>query len=280
MRNFITRAITGILFVCVFVVSILWNPLSFSILFTLITALVIHEFCVIVNKGVVGVRVNALVCAMAGSYLFLATMEYCTNGVGAQIFLPYIALVLYLIVSELYLKRENPIHNWAYSLMSQVYIAVPFVLLNILAFRKSGIQGNLQFNPFLPLAIFVFIWLNDTGAYCIGMLLGKHRLFPRISPKKSWEGSIGGACVAVAGAFLMGWLMPFLSTWQWVGMALTIVVFGTWGDLVESLLKRTVGIKDSGNVLPGHGGMLDRFDSALLAIPAALLFLYASTLIR
>ena len=126
----------------------------------------------------------------------------------------------------------------------------------------------------LPLSIFIFTWVNDTGAYCTGMLFGKHRLFERISPKKSWEGSVGGAAFSLLAAAVMSRFFPFLSLPQWMGLGLTVVVFGTWGDLTESLLKRTLGIKDSGNILPGHGGMLDRFDSTLMAVPAAVIYLY------
>ena len=128
------------------------------------------------------------------------------------------------------------------------------------------------------LSIFVFIWLSDTGAYCVGSLIGKHRLFERISPKKSWEGSIGGGIFSIASSLGFAHFFPFMPGWQWVGLAIVVVIFGTWGDLTESLMKRQLGIKDSGNILPGHGGMLDRFDSALMAIPAAVVYLYALTM--
>ena len=134
--------------------------------------------------------------------------------------------------------------------------------------------------------MFVFLWMNDTGAYLCGSLLGKHKLFPRISPGKSWEGSIGGGILVMAIAVLIWYLTEqygvnelSLNAFEWVGLGLTVVIFGTWGDLIESLLKRTLGIKDSGTILPGHGGMLDRFDSSLLAIPAAVVYLYTLTLI-
>ena len=124
------------------------------------------------------------------------------------------------------------------------------------------------------LAIFVFLWASDTGAYCVGSLIGKHPLFKRISPNKSWEGSVGGAVLAIGISMIFAHYDTSLySTLQWAGMALVVVVFGTWGDLVESLMKRQLGIKDSGNILPGHGGMLDRFDSSLIAIPAVALYL-------
>lgn len=159
-------------------------------------------------------------------------------------------------------------------MFAQLYIGLPFALLNVLAFQRDAVTDTVSFNPILPLSVFVFLWLSDSGAYCVGSLMGKHRLFERISPKKSWEGSIGGALIALAGALVLGHFFPLLSTLEWIGLALTVVVFGTWGDLTESLLKRQLQIKDSGNILPGHGGMLDRFDSALIAIPAAVAYLY------
>ena len=164
-------------------------------------------------------------------------------------------------------------------MLSQLYVALPFALLNVLAFQNSPETSSVTYNPILPLSIFVFIWLSDTGAYCVGSLIGKHRLFERISPKKSWVGSIGGAFFSIASSFVFAHFFPFMSTWQWAGLAVTVVIFGTWGDLTESLMKRQLGIKDSGNILPGHGGMLDRFDSALMAIPAAVVYLYVMTMI-
>ena len=132
--------------------------------------------------------------------------------------------------------------------------------------------------PMLPLSVFIFLWASDSGAYLVGSLIGKHRLFERISPKKSWEGSIGGGVLALVAAWALWYFFPIMSLWQWIGMALVVVVFGTWGDLVESLLKRQLGIKDSGHILPGHGGILDRFDSSMLAVPAVVIYLYTLSL--
>ena len=160
-------------------------------------------------------------------------------------------------------------------MLSQMYIALPFSLLNVLAFNATS-DGLVAFNTLLPLSVFIFLWVNDTGAYCAGSLLGRHKLFPRISPGKSWEGSIGGGLFVLAAAYIISIYFDgvLLTTIEWLGLGLVVTVFGTWGDLVESLFKRTLGIKDSGNILPGHGGMLDRFDSALLAIPTAVIYLY------
>ena len=225
------------------------------------------------------VSINKTITALGGAYLFLALMSFCTQqSVGARVFLPYLGLLLYMMITELYLKKKNPTGNWAYSMLSQLYVALPFALLNVLAFQNSSETGSVTYNPILPLSIFVFIWLSDTGAYCVGSLIGKNRLFERISPKKSWEGSIGGGIFSIASSLGFAHFFPFMSEWQWVGLAIVVVIFGTWGDLTESLMKRQLGIKDSGNILPGHGGMLDRFDSALMAIPAAVVYLYALTM--
>lgn len=277
-NNFIQRAVTGVLFVIVLVGCILYSPLSFGILFTIISVLSVHEFAQLVSKSS-EVSINKTITALGGAYLFLALMSFCTQqSVGARVFLPYLGLLLYMMITELYLKKKNPTGNWAYSMLSQLYVALPFALLNVLAFQNSSETGSVTYNPILPLSIFFFIWLSDTGAYCVGSLIGKHRLFERISPKKSWEGSIGGGIFSIASSLGFAHFFPFMPGWQWVGLAIVVVIFGTWGDLTESLMKRQLGIKDSGNILPGHGGMLDRFDSALMAIPAAVVYLYALTM--
>lgn len=255
---------------------ILYNPLSFGFLFAIITGLTVFEFASLVNKSE-GVSINRIMVSLGGGYLFLAFMGFCMDISDFTLFIPYLALIIYLIVSELYLKKENPVHNWAYTMLSQMYVALPFALLNVLAFHYNSVEDTIDYNAILPLSVFAFTWLNDTGAYCVGMLFGKHRLFERISPKKSWEGSIGGGVVAIGSSLLFAHFFPtiFTSTIEWMGLAAVVVVFGTWGDLTESLFKRHLGIKDSGTILPGHGGMLDRFDSILIAVPAAVVYLFA-----
>ncbi|MDO4186656.1 MAG: phosphatidate cytidylyltransferase [Bacteroidales bacterium] len=273
MKNFITRAITGLLFVVIMVGGILYNPLSFGFLFALISMLTVFEFGQLVNQSG-EVYISKVLTSIGAAYLFLAFMAYSMNVEGVRIFTPYLAFLLFILIKELYQKRENPIGNWAYSMLSQLYIALPFATLNLLGFQGNAEDGSIAYNPIFPLSIFIFLWLSDTGAYCFGSLLGKHRLFERISPKKSWEGCIGGGIVSLASAFALAYFFPFMTYAEWAGLALTVVVFGTWGDLVESLMKRQLGVKDSGNFLPGHGGLLDRFDSSLIAIPAAVIYLY------
>ncbi len=283
MKNLITRTITGVLFVAIIVVGFR-VPEGMIALFALITGLATWEFTGLVNN-VEGVTVNRFITTAAGVYFFLAVAGFCSGTTPSAVFIPYLLTVVYLFISELYTKNANPIADWAYTMLSQMYIALPFSMVNVLAFQDTG--HGIAFNSLLPLSIFIFLWTNDTGAYCSGSLFGKHKLFPRVSPGKSWEGSIGGGILVLAVAALIGYienstegLTPVaMSIPAWMGLGLVVVFFGTWGDLVESLFKRTLGIKDSGNILPGHGGMLDRFDSSLMAMPAAVVYLYTLTLL-
>ena len=279
LKNMTIRAITGTIFVAA-VVTCFLLPEAMMFLFALVTALSVWEFTGLVNNSG-DVRVNRFICTVAGVYLFLAFAGFCSGITPAAVFIPYLLTVVYLFISELYTKAPNPINNWAYTMLSQMYIALPFSMINVVAFHSTGDAH--VYDYLLPLSIFIFLWTNDTGAYISGSLLGRHKLFPRVSPGKSWEGSIGGGLLVLAVAALVGYLANSsegghtLSIPAWMGLGLVVVFFGTWGDLVESLFKRTLGIKDSGNILPGHGGMLDRFDSSLMAFPAAVVYLYTVT---
>lgn len=279
LKNMTIRAITGTIFVAA-VVTCFLRPEAMMFLFALVTALSVWEFTGLVNNSG-DVRVNQFICTVAGVYLFLAFAGFCSGITPAAVFIPYLLTVVYLFISELYTKAPNSINNWAYTMLSQMYIALPFSMINVVAFHSTGDAH--VYDYLLPLSIFIFLWTNDTGAYISGSLLGRHKLFPRVSPGKSWEGSIGGGLLVLAVAALVGYLANSsegghtLSIPAWMGLGLVVVFFGTWGDLVESLFKRTLGIKDSGNILPGHGGMLDRFDSSLMAFPAAVVYLYTVT---
>lgn len=277
MNNLILRALTGIVFVAVLVGGTLFSPITFTVLFAAITGLTVWEFSTNVNNHA-GASVNRLINTVAAVYLFVAFGGFCADYVPSKAFIPYLISVVYLLVSELYQQKPDPLKNWAYAFASQMYVALAFALLNVLAFRYDALTNRTMFEPIYPLSIFLFLWTSDTGAYCCGSLLHKRfpaKLFERISPNKSWVGSIGGGVLCLVVAYVLWQVAPNLLTLpQWMGLGITVCIFGTWGDLVESLFKRQLGIKDSGNILPGHGGMLDRFDSSLLAIPAAVLYLY------
>lgn len=277
MNSLVSRTLTGIVFIAVIIGGIVYSPLSFVAVFSLVTGLLVWEFATNFNRHG-GAAVNRLINTVAAVYLFLAFFGFCSGLTPSKVFIPYLVSLLYLLISELYLRQPDPVRNWVCAFASQVYIALPVALLSVLAFRP-------HYEPAWPLCIFAFLWANDTGAYVFGSLFSRYlpaKLFPRISPKKSWVGSVGGALLCLGAAAVAWVFLP--DAWArlqglealaaWMGLALTVCVFGTWGDLVESQLKRTLGVKDSGSVLPGHGGFLDRFDSALLAIPASVLYIY------
>ena len=271
LKNLIIRALTGILFVAVLVGAICYRPVSFLIVYGLITWSTQREFYGLL-KHYEKATLKRAISSFGGVYLFVATFMYANQISDGIVFLPYILFLMYTLVAELYSKAPNPINDWSFTMFAQVYCAGTFSMLNFLATTPS-VEGPVVYSPLFVLAVFVFIWLNDTGAYLFGTLFGKRRLFERISPKKSWEGFFGGMIVALAASQALAWYVPEVSWYNWLGLALTVVVFGTWGDLVESLLKRTLGVKDSGKMLPGHGGMLDRFDSLMLAAPAAYIYI-------
>ena len=203
MNNFIIRTITGILFVAIMVTGICLRGDAMILLFAIITGLSLWEFCGLVNEHVADTTVNRFIATAAGVYLFLAMAGYCTGIVPPSAFVPYLLTIIYLFISELYLKQKNPIQDWAYTMLSQMYVALPFSMINVLSFQTDPQTGQIAYHWMLPMSVFVFLWVNDTGAYCTGSLLGRHKLFPRVSPGKSWEGSIGGGIFVLIAAAII-----------------------------------------------------------------------------
>lgn len=270
MNNFVKRTLSATVYAALVISSILVHPYYFGVVFLVLSLLSVREFMHLMRCGVV-----QTICSLVLAALLFAAY-YCNGGLTTILSrVMYGGVLMLALILELFLKAENPIHNWGYTLVSQTMIALPFALMT----QLYG-MGGVEQGKYILLALFILIWANDSGAYIVGSLLGKrkggnHKMFPRVSPNKSWEGLIGGALFALLG----GWVLYAV---EWLPnnilfalvFALVISVFGTLGDLMESLMKRTIGVKDSGNIMPGHGGALDRFDSLLLATPAiCLLFL-------
>lgn len=268
-KNLIYRILTGIIFVSILLGSILYSQYSYALVLCGVEILALFEFYNLINKSNATKRYKYLdICG--GIMLFGGSFIFFSGIVSSPImFIPFLVYLLVLFISKLYTKEENPVRSLANSILGQVYIAVPFSLLNYLAFNYDY-TGTYHYSYLF--ALFIIIWINDSFAYVFGVTLGKHRLFERISPKKSWEGFFGGAACAILSAFAFAHYFNALSIIQWIGFAALVVTFGTFGDLIESLFKRTLNVKDSGNILPGHGGILDRFDSMIFVIPA--LFIY------
>ena len=268
MKKLLVRVATGAVFGIVLLASILYNNISFGALFALVTCLAVNEFCNLVHEYK-KTTFSTMLAVVGGMYLFFAMFMLDKVTSPFMLFVPYLMLIVYNFIRELYKTDGSALDNFAYFALSQLYAALPFAMLNILT-----TFGGAGYNYIMPLSIFIFLWCSDSGAYFVGSAIGRRKLFERISPKKSWEGSIGGGVLALVAAYILSIYHPMLGTWEWMGMAIVVVVTGTWGDLIESCMKREMGIKDSGNILPGHGGILDRFDSAMLAIPSVAVYLY------
>ena len=275
MKNFILRTITAIGIVAVQVLCTYLSQYSLAALFLLLTALTVNEFIKIMSQRGEVVVSRPIVIAGSCYLFFVFWLNSLTRGESLALFFPYLLFLIYCYIKELFGKQPNPIANLGTIMLSQMYVVLPLSLINVLAFTPFECFHSEAPYYAITLAIYIFIWINDTGAYLSGITLGKHKMFPRISPKKSWEGAIGGALATIASAFVVAHFYTFMELWQWIGMAIVVILAGTFGDLTESMMKRQLDIKDSGHILPGHGGFLDRLDSMLFAIPAVLIYLLA-----
>ncbi|WP_209319703.1 phosphatidate cytidylyltransferase [Ancylomarina longa] len=266
MGNFVKRTFFGAIFAVVLIAGITLHTIGFLIVFLAITLLGTFEFYQLVRKANCSPQI--IPGMIAATILFVAC--YLNARFHQNIlFLLFTLSVVSIPIIELYRKKETPFTNIAFTIMGLAYIALPFSLFSYMTYPFS----DNRFHSEIVLGIFLMVWANDSGAYLVGVNFGKHRLFERISPKKSWEGSIGGAIVSLIVAYICSIFCFDLSLWEWLFMGAIVVVFGSLGDLIESLLKRSIQIKDSGNILPGHGGILDRFDAILLVSPVVFVFL-------
>lgn len=267
MSNIVIRTITGILFISILIGTIIWNAYSFSFIFLIITILGLWEFLSLLEND--KIKISKPFVVGIGSIIYLIIALVAMNIVPKVALLLIFPLIILFFIVELYNKNEKPFTNIAYSIFSILYIVIPLSILNYFPY----INGNVGYNSNLLLGFFLLTWMYDTTAYVFGISFGKHRLFERISPKKSWEGFVGGSICSFGFAYLLSIFFSNISLKNWMAITLIIIVFGTFGDLVESLFKRSINCKDSGKILPGHGGILDRFDAVLLSAPMVLMYL-------
>lgn len=248
----------AVLLVCIYFQK---EYFTLSALFGVFSVFGMFEFYRIANKGVT-LPICYKMAMICGLLLYFALMH--SNSPVCEIgFLVYGISLMALFVTVLLRKDDDPVGHLGIAILGNFYVALPFGLLTIIA----------SYPIYWTFALFILIWVFDTGAYLTGKALGRHKMFERISPKKTWEGEIGGIILALAAACVFGILIKGTQFWQWLIYAFAIAVAGTFGDLIESMFKREAGVKDSGKLLPGHGGVLDRFDSSLFAIPIAYLLL-------
>ena len=269
MKKLITRTITGIVLVLVMLIAILVSEYSFALLFLLLLTGGIIEFANLYKPS--EVEPNKWLGSMISFGLFGTSFFVAKGLLDAKYLLVFFPLMLVIMAAELYRKKPKPIENIAVTIFSIVYMAIPIALINFLVFTDLfPVQG---YSSKLLIAIFVLIWTHDSGAYLFGVSMGKHRLFERISPKKSWEGAFGGTLTAIMAAFIIAHYIPEIQLIHWIAISILTVVSSTFGDLTESMFKRYFQIKDSGHIFPGHGGILDRFDSIFFAVPVVVIYL-------
>jgi phosphatidate cytidylyltransferase len=252
------------------------HPVSFFLTGLVLLIGTQYEYYLMIRSS--GVRPQLVPGIIAGITIYIISTLVASEAIGKRFFFVLLLLVPIILVIELYRRQEKPFDSLAHTFFSILYSAVPFSMFPFAAFSRTGLNSILPhpdviFSPGIIIGFFILIWANDTGAYLTGMSLGRHKLMVRISPKKTLEGFIGGILIASLVAwFLSDWL-GVMDKIHWIIIALIISVAGTYGDLVESMLKRSAGVKDSGTILPGHGGFLDRFDSTIISFPLVYLFI-------
>lgn len=266
LSNLTQRIIAVLIAVPFIIVAIFYNEYTFWLLFLAISVLTQYEFYKLLGlDGNFPLKIYGTFCGIALNSLTFFIEKGDLSFTYYYVVIPLLTLTFFI---KLYKKNDpRPFTNLGYTFLGVIYVAVPFALINELVINELG------YTPTLIMGILIILWVNDSGAYFAGRFLGKRKLFERISPKKTWEGFFGGALAALVASYLCGTYFTDLPFWQWIIIAIIITVTGTLGDLVESLFKRSIAIKDSGSMIPGHGGFLDRFDGLLLSLPFILSFL-------
>ncbi|MDP4246336.1 MAG: phosphatidate cytidylyltransferase [Bacteroidota bacterium] len=268
MNNLTQRAITGGVLALLIMASVCWSAYSFILLMLAIDLLSLLEFYRLFHDAGLSPQ------RTSGLTLSASTLLSCTLAIsglcGPKIMLINIPVAFGIFVFELFRRQKDPFLNLAFTFLGILCITLPLCFFIAIAFFPLA-SGNYNFR--IPLGYFFILWASDSGAYFMGKAWGAHPLFKRISPKKTWEGSLGGAVCALFVAYLVSRYLVSSDATRWLIIALLIIVTGTFGDLIKSQMKRSLNLKDSGTILPGHGGMLDRFDSLLGSAPFVFCYL-------
>ena len=276
MNNFFRRTLTGAGIV-IFVLGGFWlHPVSFILTGLIVLAGTQYEYYLMIRNT--GVKPQMIPGMITGATAYIFSTLIAAGKLPMKSLLVLIPMILIIMITELYRREEKPFDSLAHTLFSIIYTAVPFSMFPFSAFAHTGLDSLLPngleaFSPGIIVGFFILLWTNDTGAYLTGISFGRHRLMERISPKKSWEGFFGGLILTVIMAWLLSGWLGVVNKQEWLVISVIISISGTYGDLIESMLKRSIGVKDSGTIMPGHGGFLDRFDSAIISFPLVFLFI-------
>lgn len=281
LKTFTTRTLTAAVFVAVLLSCLCFNYVSFSALFLLVSVWGLYEFYQLAEK--LGAKPYKTIGLITGALIFcqaiVANSVFSIQYPTSKLISICLAFLFIIFIVALFDTKANTLLNIAYTITGIIYAVIPFTLLLRIAFSDStfissnsnAFQTIAPYNFHYILGIILLIWISDVGAYMVGSFIGKHKLYERISPGKTWEGSLGATVLTIACSYIISIWYPELALKHWVIISILVCVFGTMGDLVESMLKRQAGVKDSGKIMPGHGGILDRFDSLLFVSP----FVYA-----
>jgi phosphatidate cytidylyltransferase len=273
LKNFIQRLAFGIVYLVIIIGSLFMGKFAFGLIFLLINLIALYEFYALSKAS--GAFPAVIPSLVTGGVAFALAFLVSARMADPLILLLIIPFIILIFILALFSDKPDVMRNTAISFMGIIYVSIPMSLVNFLAFPSGYAFG---YTHRIILGIMTLVWINDTGAYLVGISIGRHRLFERISPKKSWEGAIGGTVLTLICALWLHLIMGALNRTDWLFLALIVSVFGVFGDLTESLFKRSVGQKDSGKIIPGHGGLLDRIDSILFVMPLAAVYLFLSNL--
>jgi len=268
VKETLTRSLTGIVFIALIILSLVLHPAAYLVLFGLACAGAWFEIARMfpdVISAVLKVLIAFMLCGSFVLVYFIAG-RYLPS---IWMLLPPVLTIVLLFMLYMFGRPASP-ESLPYVMSAAIWLLAGFSLMHFLVYPSGTDSG---YSPRWILFTFYLLWMNDTMAYVCGRLAGRHPVWPSVSPGKTWEGSLGGALFTIGLALLFSRYYPQLSAWEWGGFAIIIIVFGSLGDFYESMLKRKAGVKDSGRLLPGHGGILDRLDSFLLSIPFVAVYL-------
>ncbi|MCX6333990.1 MAG: phosphatidate cytidylyltransferase [Bacteroidia bacterium] len=276
MNNLARRTLTGAYIVILTLGGFWLHPVSFVLTGLVILVGTMYEYYIMI--GNTGTKPQMIPGILTGVITFALSSLIAAGFLKPKFFLVLVPLMLAIMIAEIYRKQDKPFDSLAHTFFPVLYAVIPVSMIPFSAFSRTGLSsilphGEMVFSPGIIIGFFVLLWVNDSGAYLIGTAFGRHRLLERISPKKSWEGFFGGMIFSALVAWLLSGWLGVVDAGKWIIISLIISVAGTYGDLIESMLKRSMGVKDSGDIMPGHGGFLDRFDSTLISFPLVFLFI-------